>query len=517
LLAGGYVAHVEARERLGARGPVHRLRKLFVPPCQLFVAPTIASQPFPVQLRMRLEMLGPTYIKLGQILSLRSDILPETVTNELRNLLSDLPPAPFPEIRETVEGDLGRPLGELFKDVNEVPLGSASIAQTHRATTRDGDLVILKVVKPGIRTLLDRDATLLRFCARVLQMVLPQVQPMRIVDEFFDYTMREVDMNWEATNAETFAANFRDMPDVVFPRMYRELSGRSVLCMEYLKGIRPDDRAVLDLAQDERQHLIDLGASAIIRMLYRDGFFHADLHPANILILPGPRIAFIDLGMVGRIDQSLCRTLLYHFYSLVMGDFTNAARHLTLVADPGRGADMAAFRRAVEDLYRRWRRSATFEDFSLALLVLEAIRLGAKYRMYFPVEMVLMVKALVTYEGVGYLLDQEFNVADVSVRHVNTVFRQTFNPLRLLREGLRSAPELMDAVVKTPLLMAEGLHVLERQSRRQPENPTTGLRGTVFGGFCVLAASVLLAADGPWFVWSILMGLGLLLSLRRGD
>jgi predicted unusual protein kinase regulating ubiquinone biosynthesis (AarF/ABC1/UbiB family) len=145
-------------------------------------------------------------------------------------------------------------------------------------------------------------------------------------------------------------------------------------------------------------------AEAIIRMIYRDGFFHPDLHPGNLLVLPGPKAGFIDLGMVGRLHDELRRTLLYYYYSLVMGDAENAARYLAAAAEPGRGGDPAGFRRDVAEISSRWRRSANFDTFSLGQLIMESVTRGAEYRMFFPVEMVLMVKALITPEGVGQLL-----------------------------------------------------------------------------------------------------------------
>jgi ubiquinone biosynthesis protein len=516
LLLGGFIAHVEARRRRGARGLLHGVQRFGAWWCRRLVAKEYADQPFPVQLRRRLETLGPTYIKLGQMLSLRSDLLPEIVTRELGNLLSTLPPTPFGEIRSIIEQDLGRPLDRVFSQVDEEPIGSASIAQTHRATTLEGDRVILKVVKPGIRDLLDRDASLIRGFAALLQVLLPRYQPRRVMDEFFEYTRREVHMTWEADNAESFAANFADAPDIVFPRVYRSHCGESVMCMEFLDGAQPDRERVLALPLAERQRLIDLGAEAILRMLYDDGFFHADLHPGNLLVLEGSRIGFIDLGMVGRLDHQLRRSLLFHFYSVIMEDFENAARHLSEVARVEADSDVIGFRRAVKDVCRRWRQSASFTGFSLGLLVLESLRLGARYRMYFPMEMVLLVKALVTYEGVGYLLDPEFNVAEVSQRHVSRIMRLHFSPVRLVRYGMRAAPDMIEAMFRLPRLVSESLRVLERQARQPRDRPLTGIRASIFGGFCLVSGAVLASFEGPWPVWLALLVLGVVVSLRRG-
>jgi len=516
LVFGGHVASVDAARRRGDTGFFYRFRALSA----FFIRPFLDSEirvlPYPAQLRRRLEILGPTYVKLGQILSLRKDLLPDVVTDELRNLLADLPPVAFDEVRVVIEEDLGHPVEELFASIDEVPLGSASIAQSHRAQLRSGEDVILKVVKPGIRELIYRDSALLKTTARFLQFIIPRYQPKNVIDEFCEYTVREVEMRLEAENAESFAVNFSDMPDVVFPTIYHDYSATSVLCMEFLDGVRPDDPSVLELPIAERQTMIDLGASAIIRMLYQDGYFHADLHPANLLALPGPKVGFIDLGMVGHFDPELRHNLLHLFYSLIIEDFERASRYLAAVSRTGERSDVLGFRTAVKEVARRWRRRANFDDFSLALLMLECVQLGARYRLYFPVEMVLMVKALITYEGVGYLLDPDFNVAEVSRRHVARIFRLEFSPIRLFREGVRAAPDIFDAFVKMPLLVSEGLSMLEERSNKPMQKPLTGTRATILGGFCLVSGAILMAFDGPWAVSLILVVLGLLLPLRRG-
>ncbi len=515
LLLGGYLAWVEGRRGVahGFWWGVQRLLALLVRP---WVRRDLARRPFPEQLRRRLEMLGPTYVKLGQILAVRRDLLPEAVTSELEGLLDRVPAVPFEAIRTIVEMDLGRPLEELFASVDPVPLGSASIAQTHRATTVGGREVILKVVKPGIRLTVRRDAIILRTLGRLLQLLIPRYQPRRIIDEFCEYTVREADMECEAENAELLAGNFEDMPAIVFPAVHRELSGRDVLCMEFLDGLRPDAATLARFEPEERELLVHLGAAAIIRMVYLHGFFHADLHPGNLRILPGPRLGFIDLGMVGRLDPELRRTLLHHLYCVLVGDDEAAARYLASAAEPGPGADPTSFRKELAVLARTWRRARSVRDFSLAQLILLSVRQGARFGMYYPVEMVLMVKALVTYEGMGTMVDPEFNPLEVARPHVLRVFREQLSPWRLLREGVRGAPEIMDAVIKLPILVTEGVRFLDEHRQRPPESPLSGLRGTVFGGFCLVAGAILAGNGAPWPLWGGLLTLGLLLQLNRG-
>ncbi len=514
LLLGGLIDYSRTRSGDQRRGLKSRLIQIAALCARLAVKRSLAKQPFAVQLRSRLEILGPTYIKLGQVLSLREDLLPKTVTSELKNLLDRLPAVPYERFLELVAEGLGRPVDEVFSWIEPIPAGSASIAQSHRATTIEGDPVILKVVKPGIREILKRDARLLGMFGVGLQLILPRYQPRRVLKEFTVYTLREVDLKREADNAETFAANFKDSPDVRFPRIFRAYSASTVLCMEFFDGVRPDAREAGELTEDEKDRIIDLGLGSIIRMLYRDGFFHADLHPGNLLILPGPQAGFIDLGMVGRLTEEVRRSLLYYYYCLVTGDPASAARYLTSVADPAPGGDLDGFRREVEEVSRRWQRASSYEDFSFAQLILQSVSLGAEFRVYFPIETVLMTKALVTFEAVGHILKPGFDVAEASQGHITRIILYRFSPWRLARQSLRGAPELIDAIVKAPTLVSEGVRLLEQSAKRPTENPFAGVRGTIFGGFCIVAGAILAGGGNPW-LGSLLMVIGLVAGLNK--
>ncbi len=522
LLFTGLVAHAQEGAALGkGRGfrLLWNLERLLATLVRPFLDKSLVDRPFPVQLRRRLEILGPTYIKLGQVLALRQDLLPAAITEELKNLLDRLPVVSFPRYLELIVKDLGRPIDEMYTWIDPIPTGSASIAQIHRATTKEGDSVILKVVKPGIKETLTRDARLLKLLGWILQKVIPRYQPQRVIAEFVEYTRREVDLRREADNAQSFAANFVDLKGVVFPRIFRQYSGPGVLTMEFLDGFKPSAPEALALSEEDRDRLVDLGAESIIRMLFEDGFFHADLHPGNLLVLPspgGPKLGFIDLGMVGRFDSELRRTLLYYYYTLVMGDAESAAGYLATVAQPGSGADPVGFRREVTEILQRWNQSANFRDFSLAQLILLSVNEGAQHRMYFPVEMVLMVKALVTFEGVGQILKPGLDVAVVSREHANRIFLDQFKPAHLARQLMRGVPEILEAITKAPAVITEGVRLLQQMSRRPPDNPFAGLRGTIFGGFCLVAGAVLAGAHGPWPVWLALFVLGIGSALSRG-
>lgn len=374
--------------------------------------------------------------------------------------------------------------------------------------------MVVKVIKPGIRDVITSDLTLLEFFGVFLQWILSRYQPKQIIEEFSAYTRREINFNYEADHAEIFAANFQDTPGIVFPEVYRELSTGDVLTMEYLDGIRPGSEAALQLSKAERDRAIDLGAAAIIRMLYEDGFFHADLHAGNLRIMPGEqpdelRVGFIDLGMVGRFQSDLKRRMLYYYYALVRGDVESAAQYLLEMARVGDGGDPQGFRRAVSDMARHFLMQSKQGSVSLAQVILQSLSLGARYRVFFPVEMTLMVKALVTFEGVGRTLDPKLDVVAVSQRHVRQIFRERFDPWTLGSEMLGNAPELIDVVMKLPRLLTSGASYLEETiSDRPTENPIEGLRSSILAGALIIGGVISTVQGGAIWMSALLFGAG---------
>jgi ubiquinone biosynthesis protein len=513
LLAGAVVARAAALPAERRTRPGALLLRLVAACLRPFILAELRHERFPVQLRRRLELLGTTYIKLGQIMAIREDLLPAAVCRELAHLFDEIPPVPYAEVRRLIAERLGEEPEVLFDFIDEVPLGSASIAQVHRARTATGDDVVVKVMKPGIRMAVLADLKLLQMLGWLLQRLVPRYQPRRIIAEFSAYTFREIDFTTEADNAETFAANFRDMPEVGFPAIHRDLSCDSVLTMEFLDGFKPVAAEAGRLPADERSRLIDVGAAAIIRMLYRDGFFHADLHPANLLVLRpagggAHRLGFIDLGMAGRFESRTRRRMLYYYHALVTGDAEGAATFLTEMAEVGRAGDPAGFHRAVVDRSRQFLTRSERGEVSIAQLILESVGLGARYQIYFPVEMTLMVKALVTFEGVGRALDPQLDVAALSRRHVARVLQAEFTPRSIARELLRQAPELMELAVRLPQLLSDGGRFLEHTfHQRPPENPTAGLRSSVIAGACLIGGAIAFTGGAPQVLWIGLFGL----------
>lgn len=514
LLMGGHIAYVRSlpeMQKTGFRSPGKRFLAWVLTP---FVQGDLRDLPFPVQLRRRLEILGPTFTKLGQIMAIREDLLPEPITRELDSLMDHLPAIPFEQVKAIIERDLDQHIDTIFADLDPDPLGSASIAQVHRATTHDGDEVVVKVIKPGIRDVITSDLKLLEFFGVFLQWILARYQPKQIIEEFSAYTRREINFDYEADHAEIFAANFQDVPGIVFPDVYRELSTGDVLTMEYLDGIRPGSEAALQLSEAERDRVIDLGAAAIIRMLYKDGFFHADLHSGNLRIMRGERpedlrVGFIDLGMVGRFRSDLKRRMLYYYYALVRGDVESAAQYLLEMARVGEGGDPQGFRRAVSDMVRHFLMRSKQGSVSLAQVILQSLSLGGRYRVFFPVEMTLMVKALVTFEGVGRTLEPRLDIVAVSRRHVRQIFRERFDPRTLGSEIMSNAPELIDVAMKLPRLLTSGVSHLEERLADQPAgDPFEGLRSSILAGSLIIGGVISTVQGGALWLTILLFGIG---------
>ena len=469
-----------------------------------FLNRRLVKQPFPVQFRRRLEMLGPTYIKLGQILSLREDLLPKSITDELKNLLDRLPAVSFIRYIELIEDSLQRPIGTMFPLIDPVPLGSASLAQTHRARLITGEDVVIKVLKPNVRQMVINDTRWMRLVGRIAQLFIARYQPRRLITEFCRYTVLEVDLRHEADNAEVFTANFIDEPDIRFPQIYREFSSRDVLCMEFFRGHKPDADLVSWMPQAQLDKVIALGTQATIEMIFRDGFFHADLHPGNLMVFDDASVGFIDLGMVGRFNSDMQKRMLSYLYSLVMGEPASAARYLVALMDAGRKSDPEGFRRAVEDLNRRWLRNPNFDEFSMGQLILHSVALAGKYHIQYPGEIILMVKALITLEGVGNVLAPGINVAEAARKDVQKILLKQINLLKFFKDSLLVLPDVLDILNRSPLVISEGLRFLEYQLKSPSEGAMTGLRGTLFASFCLIAGAIVVASGGPPILWGFL-------------
>jgi ubiquinone biosynthesis protein len=391
---------------------------------QEFLAPN-----FGVRLRRTLDDLGPTFVKFGQLLSTRSDILPEGVLLELQKLQDTVKPMPAGAAQAIIEGELGAPVEEVFDAFDPVPLGSASIGQVHRAVLRGGEVVAIKVRRPEAPARVESDLRLMREFADFLDRRFGRrifIDVRGLVAEFEGVIRRELDYAAEAENARRFAANFADTP-VVIPEIYLDLSTSKVLTMEYIEGTRFLDIRPLLLTPSERRRVASMGADAIFRMAFEDGFFHGDPHPGNLILTPDGSLALLDFGMVGYMSRGDIEALSKLFIAVVQRDAAAALRAL----------EMLGVRYATEirgDLVRDLREflnkysGLSVGEVTLGQALSELIALARRYRMRVPPVFPLLTKALVTAEGLARSIDPTINVYEVARPYARRLLAERYSP-----------------------------------------------------------------------------------------
>lgn len=409
---------------------------------------------FPVRLRQTIEKLGPTYIKLGQILSLREDLLPRRITYELRNLQTKVPPITYEEAKQVVESEFNVPLRHIFKEFSPKPVGAASLAQAHIAYLRNGQKVVVKVQRPGIIPIMTNDLRLMQRLAWIMQRIpyIRDFQPQKLIQEFSDYTMKELDFNQEGKHADIFRENFKDHDDVILPKIYWEYTTQKILTLEFIEGIKPDDAEKLKKLGINGPHVAALGARVVIKQLFIDGFFHGDPHPGNIFIVGKDRFCMIDLGMVGQFTPRTMNAMFLFYYYLIIRDFPTASKYMVGLTETTHNSDIAGFRAEVEEIGKQWI-SAGFKNYSLGKLILNSMNMGARFKLYFNKDIMLAVKAIVTIEAVGFILDPKMDLARVSLPIMSEIFVSRISPLRMTKPVLRALPDYLDLLERTPELV----------------------------------------------------------------
>jgi len=399
---------------------------------QEFLAPN-----FGVRLRRTLDDLGPTFVKFGQILSTRSDILPEGVLSELQKLQDTVRPMPGGAAQAIVERELGAPVDEVFERFDPDPLGSASIGQVHRAVLRSGEVVAVKVQRPEAPGRVESDLELMREFALLLDRRFGRrifVDVRGLVAEFEAVIRRELDYTAEAANARRFAANFAETP-VVIPRIHLEYSTPRVLTLQYIEGTRFRDIRPLLLAPSERRRVASMGADAIFKMAFEDGFFHGDPHPGNLILTPQGDLALLDFGMVGYMSRGDIEALSRLFIAIVQRDAAAALR----------GLESLGVRYSTEvrgDLVRDLREflnkysGLSVGEVTLGQALSELIALARNYRLRVPPVFPLLIKALVTAEGLARAIDPTINVYEVARPYARRLLLERYEPEGVL-EGVR--------------------------------------------------------------------------------
>ncbi len=399
---------------------------------QEFLAPN-----FGVRLRRSLDDLGPTFVKFGQLLSTRSDILPEGVLFELQKLQDTAKPMPSGVAQAIVQRELGAPVEEVFASFDPVPLGSASIGQVHRAVLLGGEVVAVKVQRPEAPSRVESDLELMREFADFLDRRLGQrilVDVRSLVAEFETVIRRELDYRAEAASARRFAADFAGT-QVVIPRVYPELSTSQVLTLQYIEGTRFRDIRPLSLTPSERRRVASMGADAIFKMAFEDGFFHGDPHPGNLLLTPEGDLALLDFGMIGYMSRGDIEALSRLFIAVVQRDAAAALRGLESLGvryAPEVRADLVRDLREFLNKYS----GLSVGEVTLGQALSELIALARRYRLRVPPVFPLLTKALVTAEGLARAIDPTINVYEVAQPYARRLLLERYDP-EVVLEGAR--------------------------------------------------------------------------------
>ncbi len=391
------------------------------------------------RVRLVIEELGPTFIKLGQILSTRPDLIPRDITEELSHLQDRVPPLAFEAVRAQVESELGAPLAELFASFEAQPLASASIAQVHRAVLNEGGTeVVVKVQRPALEPRIDADLNVLAFLARQAEMMVPElelVDPVGIIAEFERALRRELDFANERGNIERFLVNFDGFEGVRIPRVFPRQSTGRVLTMEYLTGVkvtRAPEVLGLDPYPVARRML-----RALFKMVFHDGYFHGDLHPGNVLIEPDGTIDLIDFGLVGRLNDAQRDNVLDILVAVARNDHRSVARIYFDLGIKVRGVsyDYASFEADVVEVMERHVVDKTLSEIDIGAFFSDLVAGAIKHRIKMPSSYTMVFKALMTVEGIGKELAPDINFIEEAQPFVEEVVTERYRPERLMREG----------------------------------------------------------------------------------
>lgn len=374
--------------------------------------PLARHQPKRVRVRLVLEKLGPSFIKLGQILSTRPDLVPPEWCKELAKLQSHRTPVPFSEILEVLEENFPTKIDELFPFIEETPLAAASIAQVHRAHLKDGSKIVLKIIRPGNRKLIEEDMVLLATLAGLLEQYFSNLgySPNAVAREFSRQLSKEIDFVNEGQSTDRLRKCFSDDNTVYFPKVFWEATTRDVLALEEIEGQLLNSIQPKDLTSQQRRNIVACGTDAVFRQCLEFGIFHADPHPGNIILKANGQLCFIDCGMTGRIDSQTTHQLINLVSGIIQGDtekmrrvviaLTNIDPNITLSRD---------FHLELQYLAAEFQ-SENLDHFDITTVLSQFFSLLQRYKIQCPSDLLLLTKALTTIEGVAEQFDSEFDV-----------------------------------------------------------------------------------------------------------
>ena len=473
------------------------------------------------RLRLALQELGPVYVKFGQILSTRRDLLPHDIAEELALLQDRVPPFPGEEARDIIEAALGEPVAEVFAAFDTTPLASASIAQVHPATLHDGRKAVVKVVRPGISKQLRKDIDLLKAIAQMAEKILQagaRIQPLKVVQEFETVVFDELDMQREAANASMLRRNFQNSRDLYIPEVYWEWCKRNVMVMERVSGLPVGDMEVLRNNHVNLKKLARRGVRVFYTQVFRDNLFHADLHPGNILVdatnPDDPTYIAMDFGIVASLSSEDLYYIAENFRALFNQDYRRvAALHIDAGWVPAttRLDELeAAVRTVGEPNFTR-----PLNEVSFGKVLFDLFEVAHRFQLTLQPQLLMLQKTLLNVEGLARQLDPELDIWGVAKPELETILREKHNIENVsheLRERLpgwlAQAPE-MPGLVHDFLVKANSGQLLTRtaseDAARSRQEQGVSRRKTLLalagGSFSVPGAILTAMETGPWFVW----------------
>ena len=468
------------------------------------------EQPTPERVTAVIRELGPTFVKLGQILSTREDIVPPAYIASFQSLQDAVTPISYDEIRAQIEASLGAPPEDLYASFDPEPLAAASIAQVHRARLRTGEDVAVKVQRPDIRRKIGNDLSILDFLGKQID---AQLQEMAVIDLRGVIAMlrrsisQEMDFNNEAASIEQFRTNFAEMPDIVIPQVYEAFVSTEVLTLEFIDGIRISAarEAGYDMQVIGRRYL-----SAAFKMLLEDGDFHGDLHPGNVLVLPGGKLGLLDFGMVGRLSDDMRADLIAIFFALQRRDYRTIARIYWELAIKPEAIDYSAWENDVQELMERNFKGRAMGDVQIADFLRDLLQGAARHRVRASPVYTMFFKALITTEGLAKMLIPEVDPLSEMQPYIERMVRSQYSPERLRAELFFYLTSFRYSARRLPMVTGQLLADLQAgrlRLRMVPETPPEELVrrekqinrvvfALMFVGL-VLGSSITLLAEGP--------------------
>jgi ubiquinone biosynthesis protein len=418
----------------------------------------------PQRFRLALEELGPTFIKLGQVLSTRPDLIPPAYVAELTKLQDTVPPEPWGRIRKQIESELGGSTTELFAALDEEPLAAASLAQVHPATLHNGTPAVIKVQRPGIEAVIEVDLEILQDVAELLEDRVPlaRMYDLPEIARGFAATLRmELDFYREGHNAERFRENFAGNPNLYVPEIMWDFTTRRVLAMERIRGIKIDDVDALDEAGYDRHRIAVHAAQMVLKEVLEDGFFHADPHPGNFIVMPGEVIGAMDFGMIGQLSYRLRTDLTRLYIAVVQMDEQSIVDQFVRMGATTASVDRVALQHDLARLLRKYR-GLPLQAIRAREVMQDVTPVAFRHHLRLPSELWLLGKTLAMLEGVALKLDPSFDIIAFSRPHIRRFLGQMILPRHLGPRLVKTGGDWSDLFSLLPRIGSQLLMQAER-------------------------------------------------------